>query len=146
MKGFYFSLDALLASSVILAAFIMVMSQPVDSSPQLESYKLDRVHLASMQSIAQWNSTYGSERKVSSAIVKNYYGGNRSKARQICANYFNPGEKYAVYISNKTSSKVCGSYNVKPEDSLIAETGFIPDTKINGSFTGSLRLTMVIKD
>jgi hypothetical protein len=125
---------------------MMAMSQPVDSSPQLESHKLDRVHLASMQSISQWNSSYSSKSKVSSVIVERYYEGSRNSAEQICSDYFGLEEDYAVYASSNVSSKVCGNYDVKSEDSLVSETGFVPDVQVNGSFTGPVQLTMVIKD
>lgn len=147
MKGFYFSLDSLLASSVMLAAFLMMLSQPVNNPQELENYKLDRVHLANIQEAQNWNSTYNSSDTVSSLLIFNYFNGSQQQAESICRNYFGINERYGVFVSNQTyRSKICGNIKVEKVDTLVSQTTITPEVKVNSTFIHPKHLTMVIHD
>lgn len=147
MKGFFFSLDSLLAASVMLASFLMVLSQPVDNRQQLRDYRLDRVHTANMQLVQDWNNTYNTSDTVTESVMINLYNGSRPRAEDICSQYFNLSDRYGVFTSNSTeSTKICGDINVRSQDTLISETSLTPMFKVNGSLLGPRRITMVIRD
>ncbi|EGQ44030.1 MAG: hypothetical protein J07AB43_03700 [Candidatus Nanosalina sp. J07AB43] len=147
MKGFFFSLDSLLAASIMLASFLMVLSQPVENRQQLRDYRLDRVHTANMQPVQDWNSTYNTSNTVTESLMINLYNGSRSRAEDICSQYFNLNERYGIFTSNSTeNTQICGKINIRPQDNLISETSITPIFKVNESMLGPRKITMVIRD
>jgi hypothetical protein len=147
LKGFFFSLDSLIASSIMLAAVAFALSQPVENRQNLDDYRLDKVHLANIQSTSDWNSTYNTSDSVSKTVMVNFYNGSRSRAEKICSQYFSVEDKYGVFTSNSTSnSKICGNINVQTEDSLVSGTSVSPMFYVNGTVLGPREMTMVIRD
>jgi len=147
MKGFFFSLDSLVASSVMLAVFALLLSQPADVNTKPDSYKLDRVYTSSMQEMNSWNQTYNTSLKVSSYITDRVLEGDAQKAIEVCRRYFNVTEEYGVFISNESRQmKICGNVNVASAENLLSETAFASSVKANDSLWGPNQLTMVIKD
>jgi len=147
MKGFYFSLDALTASMVLLAVTGMLAAySPSPADPQ-KPIELDYIHTASIQDISDWNSSKEPDRTVLSEIYYQYYSGNQSEAEDLCRGYFNFSSKYGLYFSNSTERhKICGGLTPGQNSNLEAEQTPVSDTKINGSFIGPKTAVMVVNN
>lgn len=147
MKGFYFSLDALTASMVLLAVVGMLASySPRPEEPQ-KPFELDYLHTASMQNTSDWNVSKDSDRTVLSEIYYQYYSGNQGEADNICNQYFNFSKSYGLYFSNTTErDKICGNLNPSRESNLETEQTTVPDIKINDSFIGPKTAVMVVNN
>jgi len=89
MKGFYFSLDAMTASMVLLATVAMISTYDQEPSVDRHPVQLDNIHAASMQDVSDWNNSINSDNSVLGHIYTQYFETSPSKAQQICDNYFN---------------------------------------------------------
>jgi len=145
MKGFYFSLDAILASSVMLSAFMMVSSQPTSMQERTDDYRLDLLYSSNLQGMEEWNESFNTNKNVLPYLAKQYYEGNSSKAKSVCESYFSIEPSYAIYIENKKQvKKLCGDINSSEITDVDSETISIPDFQTNNTFKGYSRATMVI--
>ncbi|QGA81003.1 hypothetical protein [Candidatus Nanohalobium constans] len=146
-KGFYFSMDALTASMILLAAVGMIMAHNPRNDQNSDSPDLDLLHTASIQETSQWNSSINSSKTVLSHIYRQHYAGNSTKADEICNNYFNRSKRFALYMSNTTQrDKICGGLKPSEEDKLIADQIITPDIKINNTFVGPRKAVMVVSN
>jgi hypothetical protein len=147
MKGFYFSLDALTASMVLLATVAMIMSYAPPKEEQKKPMQLDNLHTASMQQISDWNRSMESDRSALEYIYRLYYEDSPSAAEDLCGKYFNLSKPYAVYVSNSTyRQKMCGGDLVSQSDSLAVSETVMPDIQVNSDFRGPYKAVMVMKN
>lgn len=147
MKGFYFSLDALLAISILLAIVSMLIAYPQKTIDKSNTPELDYIHTSTMQPVDKWNNSYNNSEPVIEYIYSLYYSGNLSKAETVCNNYFAVNEKYAVFFVDKNSrDKVCGTYNVGNNDNIKSSETIVPDISVNKSFYGPKKAVMVIQN
>jgi len=145
LKGFYFSLDALTASMVLIAAVGMLATYTPQTAEPKKPFQLDYLETAAMQNLTYWNMSKEYRNTVLTNIYTQYYSGNTSKAQNVCSSYFNFSRNYALYFSNSTQrDKVCGSLENSKEQELAANQVLVPDEKINGSFQNPKIATMVI--
>lgn len=147
MKGFYFSMDALTASMILLAAVGMLMAHSPQNNTKSGSYKLDLLNTASMQQVNDWNQSFNSNKTAISYIYSQHYVGNNSKADEACNIYFNQTGRFALYMSNTTHrDKICGGLEPDEEQSLIAKQVLTPDVKINNTFAGPKTAVLVVSN
>jgi hypothetical protein len=147
MKGFYFSMDALIASMILLATTAMIMDYRPSSNDYEQPSDLANLHAASMQEVADWNNSRNSQKTVLGQIYTLYYEESPSEAENLCSNYFNLSQTYALYVSNSTDrQKICGSYTPSTSDELASSQAIIPDTPVNSEFRGPYTATMVMKN
>jgi hypothetical protein len=137
MKGFYFSMDALMAAMVLIAATAVLIGYR-DQVDQKDPYQLSMLHTASLQETQDWNNSKNSNLTVLAHIYRN---------RNDCSDYFdNVSEKYALYFVNSTTrEKICGNLEVSQKDLSSSQT-LIPDVKVNSSFQGPKKAVMVMKN
>ena len=144
MKGFYFSLDALTASMILMATVAMISSYDQGAAANKEPVQLDNLHSASIQRASNWNKSTNSTNSVLGHIYTRYFE-NPSKAQETCENYFNQTDSYALYLVNSTSQqKICGDYSVTPESNLAVEQTLAPDVPVNSEFKGPYKAVMVM--
>lgn len=147
MKGFYFSLDALLASSVLLALVMTLMAYPVADTSDQENIDLDLIDVAALQPVKHWNSTFNSSTSVIGFIAEEYYAGNTGQAEIICKNYFDVDNEYALYIGNSTKQyKVCGNYSLSENDNLETKGVVTPVIKSGNDLIKPKKALMVVQD
>lgn len=146
MKGFFFSLDSLAASSVLLALFVFVVSQPTEDPDPSGMYHLDAVHIGNFQSVTSWNASYNTSKTVNHYIMSKYFQGDTATARGVCSQYYDVdnGTSYGVFTSNNT--RICGQLSASQEDSVLSETATVTPVRANRSIIGPVQLTMVIPD
>lgn len=145
LKGFYFSLDAMTASMILLATATMLLGFTQEVKPGEKPVELDKLHTASMQNINNWNESYNSRKTVLGYIYQQHLSG--SNPETVCDNYFNISKNYALYFSNSTDRvKVCGDYSPTNSDQLAVEETITPDLRVNSSFKGSYNAVMVVQD
>ena len=143
MKGFYFSLDALTASTVLLAAAMMVvLYQPAPHSPE-KPEELGLLHSASMQDAQDWNSSLREGTALENIYTE--YFRDKSKAESICDNYFQG--RYALFLVNKTDRlKACGGLNINKVENIRTESTIIADKPVNQKSKGPYKAVMVMPD
>lgn len=145
MKGFYFSLDALTASMILLATVGMLSTYTPQPEEKQEPFELGYLHAAASQNITNWDKTAQTQEKVLTHIYRQYHLGNTAKTNEICQNYFKFSKKYALYFSNNTHrKKACGQLSLDFSQNLATEQVIVPDVKINNRFIGPKTATMVI--
>jgi hypothetical protein len=144
MKGFYFSLDALTASMVLMATVAMISSYDQGPSTNNQPVQLDNLHAASMQQSSDWNNSIDSGNSVLGRIYTQYFE-QPAKAKQTCQNYFNQSQDYALYLVNSTSQeKICGDYTVSQQSNTAVEQSLAPDLPVNSDFRGPYKVVMVM--
>lgn len=147
MKGFYFSLDAVLASSILLAMVTMLVTYPASQAPQNQDHRLDLIHTAALQPVEKWNSSFNTSDTVLEYIKRKYYGGDYSTAVEFCRDYFVVEEEYAVYlVNNSHETKICGSYNLSARDNIISRQSITPAIYVNNTVIPPNSALMVIND
>lgn len=144
MKGFYFSLDALTASMILMATVAMVSGYNQEAPAVQKPFQLDNVHTASIQETSKWNNTINSESSVLGHIYTQYFQ-NPSEAEKICNEYFNQTQNYALYMVNSTSQqKICGDYSISQESNLAVKQTLFPDLPVSSEFRGPYKAVMVM--
>ena len=147
MKGFYFSLDALLAVSILLAIVSMLIAYPQQTLEKPNKPELDYIHASTMQPVNKWNESYNTSKTVIEHVYSLYYSGNSSEARNICRSYFEVNEKYALFFVDQDSrNKICGTYKLGNNDDLKTSEVVLPDIPINKSLIGPKKAVMVIQN
>lgn len=156
MKGYIFSLDALIASSLVIsvAGFLITQSGAEIDSINYEStkYQENILEISSKQSYQDYNqstsikwdeSIISQEKTVLEEVYHQHYSGNSSIPQKICDNYFN-FDNYSLYFVNKTSrSKVCGFLSINQSQTLVVSETFVSDVRVNGTFLGSKKAILV---
>jgi hypothetical protein len=146
LKGLYFSLDALLASMILMACATFVIGYIPSTPENRKPVGLDKLHASSMQKVSDWNASKDSDNTVLGYIHTKHHE-NPSEAGKVCSNYFNFSKSYALYLSNSTDrEKVCGSYNPGESDVLAVEQTITPDIPLNSGFKGPSKSILVIKN
>ena len=144
LKGLYFSLDALLASMILIACATFVIGYIPSTPEHGNPVELDKLHAASIQKVSEWNSSIDSGRTVLGHIYNQHYE-SPSKVEDICDDYFNFSRPYALYFSNSTArEKACGGYTPGESDSVAVEETLTPDVPVNSAFIGPSNAVMVI--
>lgn len=147
MKGFYFSLDALTASMVLMALIAMLATFTPETNTEKKPYQLDYIQTASVQSAEAWNSSLPGNETVLQYIHEQHLTGNSSEVTETCNSYFSFSPGYALFFSDQEEmEKVCGGISVSDEQNLAINRVLLPDRKINGAFHGPVTATLVIKD
>lgn len=145
LKGIYFSVDALLASMILLAtvSFVIAYNQPALSANE---YKTDMLYTSAVQPVDDWNSSIESQKSVLGYIYSLYYSGNSEESSNVCNSYFEFDEKSALYFKDGDSiDKACGDYRPGEKDAFVSET-VVPDLSVNQTFIGPTTAVLVIKD
>lgn len=133
------------ASMILLATATMLLGYTQDVKSSGKPVELDKLHTASMQNINDWNNSYDSQKTVLGYIYDQHHSG--SNPEDICDNYFNTSQNYALYFSNSTDRvKICGDYSPTNSDQLAVEEAITPDLNINSSFKGPYNAVMVVQD
>lgn len=146
LKGFYFSMDALIAASVLLAMMGFLITYQDRPEQRWSDPQLDQIHTASVQTVSEWNDTKNSSSSVLERIYRQYYEGNKSEAETLCRNYFVTDSEYAIFMADSESrEKICGDKVLDGSD-LISERTIAPDLKVNQTFIGPKTAVMVMKD
>lgn len=147
MKGFYFSLDALTASMVLLATVGMISSYSPQPDTGNKPTQLDQLHTAVEQKVSEWNSSLKSDNTVLGYIYSKYYEESASSARQTCQNYFKTTRSYALFIVNETERiRVCGNLDISKESEIAVRETFVPDIPVNSKLRGPYKAVMVMKN
>lgn len=147
MKGFYFSLDSLLASSIMLAVIGLLISYPAENADSNKPYQLDKIENSLMQPIEQWNSSYNSSDTVLGYVKSKFFNGSRQEAENICEMYFKVDDEYAVYLTNSSfNQKICGDYSIASEDELDTKQVLSPSVISNNTIIEPKSAVMVIKN
>jgi hypothetical protein len=148
IKGFYFSLDAMMASTILLAAVGMIASYTPQDSESSQPVELNYLETSSMQKISEWNKSMEKKNQtVIEYIYRNRIRGDNGEADKICKNYFNITKNYTIFYYNKTTnSNLCGGLKTQLTDQLKSEKIALPDIKENSSYQGAKMASMVIKD
>lgn len=147
MKGFYFSLDALLAASILMGVMLMLINYQERPNRDRPEVDLDQLHTSLLQDVSDWNKSMNSSRTVIGQIYYSYYSGNLSEAEKICSGYFRTDKKFALYFGNSTeTNKACGNYSVSGPQNTVSEHVIVPDIPVNESFIGPQRAVLVMPD
>jgi hypothetical protein len=147
LKGFYFSMDAMMASMILLALASMLLSYSSTAEDSEKPLELEKLETAAIQQVNEWNKSKNSTKKVLSYIFAKHYK-KPSKTGKICDKYFEISGPYALYASNSTKrTKICGSMTDPSQyENLKAEQTLIPDQPIDSQFKGSHTATLVVKN
>ena len=142
LKGFYFSLDALTASTVMIAIAGLLFAY--NPSLATEPQKIDSLHISAKQDYDDWNQSSQKQGKVLTEIYRRYYSGDHSSASKLCQNYFKQ-KSFTLYFENNTHrDKICGNLTTQKKQSLITSQTPIADVKINKSFIGPKTAVMAV--
>ena len=142
LKGFYFSLDALTASTVMIAITGLLLAY--NPSGTAETQEIGSLHVSAKQDYADWNKTSKKQGKVLTEIYQRYYSGNHSSAENLCQEYFDQDD-FALYFENNTQrDKACGTLKPKNSQSLITSQTPVADIKINNSYKGPKTAVMAV--
>ena len=145
LKGFYFSLDALLAASIILGIMVMMIGYNEKSRAERENVNLDQLHTSALQEVGEWNESIDSSRTILGYIYQKQYSGEASIASETCEDYFRMDENYALYFSNSTeATKICGGLEADEANNIESEHIIAPDIQVNETFTGPRRAVLVV--
>ena len=106
LKGFYFSLDALTASMVLITLVgVIATYNTTQKTHQKEPIQLDHIETPATQQASNFNKSIKSNKKMLTYIYKQKAGGNTSKAEKMCQNYFNFSKKYSIYYYDADERK-----------------------------------------
>ena len=142
LKGFYFSLDALTASTVMIAITGLLLAY--NPSGTAETQEIGSLHVSAKQDYADWNKTSEKQGKVLTEIYRRYYSGNQSSAENLCQEYFSQ-KKFALYFENNTQrDKACGTLKPQNSQSLITSQTPVADIKISNSYKGPKTAVMAV--
>lgn len=142
MKGIYFSLDALLASLILLALTTLIISydQPANSK---DSYEAGMLYASSVQPVNRWNNSIQSQRTVLGYIHHSYYIGQTEESEAICRSYFSIPNNMTLYFIGNSTDKICGPYKPTSEPVSTAET-ITGGQYINDTLIGPRKAVLVI--
>lgn len=147
LKGFYFSLDALLAASVIMGMMLMLIGYQQKQNMQSQELALDQLDTALIQEVSEWNKSKNSSKTVLGYIYYQHFSGNHTEAEKTCTSYFQIEKKYAFYIGDATSiTKICGQYQVMAPVDTASRHVIAPDLMINNTFIGPKKAVLVMPD
>lgn len=147
MKGFYFSLDSLLAASIMIGmmTFLLNFSSPEPSQSNVP--ELDLIDTSTVQVISNWNSSYPSSDTVIDYINEKYHRGEVSEAREVCNQYFDIEPKNSVFIGNSSGyQKICGDLSLDELENTASNSIIIPSVKVDGGLTSPKQAVLVIED
>ena len=144
MKGIYFSLDALLASIVLIASASFLISYDRTVSSQGD-YNSDLLYTSSIQPVSSWNSSIKSNKTVLGYIYDKYYSGETEISGSICENYFDIEKKMALYFVGDSTEKICGTYKPSEKSALTSET-VVSDKYVHNSLIGPKKAVLVISN
>ncbi|MFB6158177.1 MAG: hypothetical protein ABEJ95_00785 [Candidatus Nanohalobium sp.] len=145
LKGFYFSLDAILATSVLMGVIMLLTGYTSGEPAEKRIPDLDQIHNSAVQKVSNWNSSIDSSKTVLGHIYYQYYSGNISRAEQTCLSYFRIEKPYALYMINSTHrQKICGS--IQKDAELATESVITPDIPVNQNFQGPKKAVLVVED
>lgn len=146
IKGFYFSLDALTATTILIAVTGMLISVNTTKDYSENTQEVDGLYVSAQHPYKEWNKSNKNQKKVLTEIYYRYYSGNKSDAQKLCNKYFKT-EKYNLYFENRTKRvKACGNINLKQNQNLISTQVPVTNIKINKSFIGPQKAIMVAKN
>lgn len=144
LKGIYFSLDALIAASVLLALTGFLISYSERAAGREIPPELEQLHVSSIQEISEWNQSIESRRTVLGYIYQEYYEGKEDESRSICRKYFELDSRYGLYFVNSSENqRVCGDYTVGNQSISTTQT-LAPNIIVNGTFVGPKTAIMVV--
>ena len=147
MKGFYFSLDAITASMVLIALIGMLTVFTPETQSAKEPYQLDYLETASIQDAGDWNNSLPENETVLEHIQRHQVLGNASRVEEVCDSYFDFSGGYALFFSDEDDrQKICGDLTVSPAQNLAVNRVLMPDTEINGTFKGPKTAVLVMKN
>lgn len=147
LKGFYFSLDALTASMILIAVVGMLTLYQPNPQQKHQPYQLDFLETASIQKTSSWNESIQTKETVLTHLYKKYYGGQKQLAEERCLKYFENDKKYNIYFANTSARhKICGNLNIKQSQNLVSQKTQIPHVKINNTYQDQKAAIMVVKD
>lgn len=126
---------------------MLLISYPVDTGTVETSYKLDLIETSVQQPVNTWNTSINSKKTVLEFIKAEYYSGNNEKAKNTCQNYFEVQKEHAIYLVNSShQNKICGNYNISPDDTLNSKQVITPAIQTNNTIIKPKSALMVIKN
>lgn len=147
MKGFYFSLDSLLAASIILAVMMMLINYDEPRALQEEKVGLDLLQTSSIQEVSNWNNSYPSSQAVMDYIYRRHYQGDNSEAGAVCRQYFETESPSSLFMGDDAGyQKICGGYEIEDSQDTVSSSLVLPSIEVNGSLIGPKEAVLVIEN
>jgi len=140
LKGFYFSMDALMASMVLIAVTGFLISYNPDVEKE-EPQKLSKLHSGSVQDVSEWNSSIKTDRSVIEQIAYYQLSGSPNQSERLCESYFSQEESYGVYLVGDGRNLICGDIEVTNSSLAVSE---VQVPRVYSSGRNSLKAQMVM--